>query len=312
MHYSIPFVSLLTFCLLLLVGCRHAQPIHKQPGEKGLLQDELTVEFTEATGSFRIKDVKENRLLLTQQAQENTRPYIHPIAAPDGKGVLTQFSPDHHKHQTGLYWGLKEVNGRDYFMNWKDNYWQKVSEAVVQATGNQVKWKTVYHLLDANKQPLLTETQTWAMQQQHGQYILDLEWKGEAKMDVQIAKFYVGGLFLRMPWYKGIHGEVMNAAGQRNQEAEGQRAIWTDIGIQVEGRNDLAHIAIFDHPENAAFPTPWRVDNELGIGPSRQILGDWKIEKGKSAVFRYRLVVYTGVLNSTELTRQWKAYSCEE
>ena len=33
-------------------------------------------------------------------------PYLHPIAAPDGKGVVTEFSPEHHKHQTGLYWGF--------------------------------------------------------------------------------------------------------------------------------------------------------------------------------------------------------------
>jgi hypothetical protein len=149
------------------------------------------------------------------------------------------------------------------------------------------------------------------MQEQNGQYVLDMEWKGEAKKNITIGEFYVGGLFLRMPWHKGINGEVITAAGQRNQEAEGQRAIWADIGIQVVGRSDLAHIAIFDHPDNAAFPTPWRVDNELGIGPSRQILGDWKIGKDQRATFRYRLIIYTGELNGEVLTHQWKAYICE-
>jgi hypothetical protein len=311
MQYAMPFFNLLIGCLLLLVGCRNTNLTSNQPGKKSLTQNVLTIKYTPGTSSFIVTNEKDDRPLLTQEAQESTRPYIHPIAAPDGKGILTQFSPDHHKHQTGLYWGLKEVNGRDYFMNWKEDYWQKVSAAVVVAEGNQVKWQTVYNLLDENKQPLLTETQTWAMQQQEGKYLVDLEWKGEAKSEVEIGKFYVGGLFLRMPWYKGIHGEVINANGQRNQEAEGQRAIWADIGIQVEGRNDLAHIAIFDHPDNAVFPTPWRVDNELGIGPSRQILGDWKIEKGKRAIFRYRLVIYTGELNHAELAQQWKQYICE-
>ncbi len=53
--------------------------------------------------------------ILIQHADPGFRPYIHPIAAPDGKGVLTEFSPSHHKHQTGLYWGFTNVNGRDYF-----------------------------------------------------------------------------------------------------------------------------------------------------------------------------------------------------
>jgi len=32
--------------------------------------------------------------ILTQHARSNHRPYIHPIIAPDGKGVLTEYSPD--------------------------------------------------------------------------------------------------------------------------------------------------------------------------------------------------------------------------
>src|SRR5687768_15590496 len=73
----------------------------------------------------------DDELLLTQHVNSNIRPYIHPIVAPDGKGVLTEFSPAHHKHQTGLYWGLKKVNGRDYFMNWQRDYWRKVSSRVM-------------------------------------------------------------------------------------------------------------------------------------------------------------------------------------
>jgi hypothetical protein len=115
-----------------------------------------------------------------------------------------------------------------------------------------------------------------------------------------------------MPWHEGIPGEVVNAAGQRDGEAEGQRALWTDIGMHIEGREDWGHIAIFDHPDNHGFPIPWRVDNELGVGPSRQILGDWKINQGETEVIRYRLVVYTGDFNESTLSRAWKEYVCEQ
>ena len=101
----------------------------------------------------------------------------------------------------------------------------------------------------------------------------------------------------------------MNAVGQRNGAAEAQPARWTDVGFQLDGRNDLAHIAIFDYPKNSGFPSSWRVDNQLGIGPSRQITGDWKIEKGKTERFRYRLTIYTGQLNPGELTREWEAFA---
>ena len=49
--------------------------------------------------------------IVQQVVAPNHRPYLHPILAPNSKMSLTQFSPDHHKHQTGLYWGFTRVNG---------------------------------------------------------------------------------------------------------------------------------------------------------------------------------------------------------
>jgi hypothetical protein len=250
--------------------------------------------------------------ILIQNAPQDGRPYLHPIVAPDGKGLITEFRPSHHPHQTGIFWGLKLVNGRDFFMKWQGDYYRRVSAKVIQRKGQQVKWQTVYDMLDEKGNAVITETQNWSMQAPSGKYVLDLEWRGEAKTDVTMGKYYVGGLFVRMPWHKGIPGEAVNAVGQRNNEAEAQRAIWTDVGIQVDGRDDLAHIAIFDHPDNNGFPIPWRVDSQLGFGPSRQIMGDWSIEKGKTETVRYRLMVYTGVLNSVEMTRTWKAFVKEK
>lgn len=250
--------------------------------------------------------------LLVQNIPEETRPYIHPIVAPDGQGVLTQLRPEHHTHQTGLYWGLKRVNERDYFMACckpgQKGYYQRVSANVIAQKGVWVKWQTVYDLLDEGGNVILTETQNWSLKESNGAFLLDLEWKGEAKTQVTIAKYFVGGLFLRMPWHEGIEGKVINAAGQVDEEAEAQRAIWTDIGMQIKGRDDWGHIAIFDHPDNTGFPIPWRVDSQLGVGPSRQIMGDWKLDKGEVEIVRYRLVTYTGELNSWKMNERWNDF----
>ena len=69
------------------------------------------------------------------------------MVAPDGKGVLTEYRPSHHLHQTGIFWGLKMVNGRDFFMKWQGDYYRRVSASIVQPTGRQVKWQTVYDML---------------------------------------------------------------------------------------------------------------------------------------------------------------------
>lgn len=247
--------------------------------------------------------------ILTQVIKADFRPFLHPIVAPDGKGVLTEYSPGHHKHQTGLYWGITRVNGRDYFHHPQGDYWRKVSAKILEAKGTTVRWQTVYDLLDSTGRAVLTETQNWSMREQNGRYLLDLEWNGEAHTDVTIGKYDYGGLFLRMPWTKGIAGEVVNAARQRNEKAEGQAAPWVDVGMQVAGRSDWAHVAIFDHPQNRNYPTPWRVDGQLGVGPARARKGDYIIKKGTTEILKHQLVVYTGTLNDVELNKTFGEFT---
>jgi len=153
--------------------------------------------------------------ILTQNARSDFRPYLHPVVSPDGKSVLTEYSPGHHKHQTGIYWGLTRVNGRNYFSNPDKNYWRRISCTPVIAHGAEVKWSTVYHLLDADGQPIMAETQTWVMRDSGDRYLLDLEWQGEALIDLTVAKHDYGGLFLRMPWRAGMEGGVVNSNRQR-------------------------------------------------------------------------------------------------
>ncbi len=260
---------------------------------------------------FKVVEKGRNSPLLIQQLELDRRPYIHPISAPDGHGSLTEFQPNHHLHQTGLYWGLKEVNGRDFFMNWEADHWRRTDAKVLEESGNRVSWETNYTLLGEDKATLMNERQIWRFSATKDAYLLDLHWTGEALMDLVMGEFYVGGLFLRMPWYKGIEGKAVNADGQENQEAEQQRSVWLDLGLNVEGRQDLAHIVIFDHPDNPGFPIPWRVDGELGVGPSLQILGDWSMAEGEEVQFRYRLFCYTGDFDPDRVMKEWEKFAAD-
>ncbi len=288
-------------------GC---STMHNNSGTGGDSNKVFDVRQDEATGTISVFRANGKEAMLTQIAKPDERPYIHPIIAPDGNGVLTEYRPEHHPHQTGIYWGLKLVNGRDYFMKWQSDYWRRVSANVITTKGQQVKWQTVYDLIDEKGNITLTETAIWSLQEQNGKYLLDLDWKGEAKTDITFGKFYVGGLFIRMPWHKGTKADIVNAVGQHNAEIEAQRAIWADVGVEVEGRNDWGHMAVFDHPDNKGFPIPWRTDTQFGLGPSRQILGDWKLNKGEIENVRYRIVVYTGNRNDADLNRLWKEFIC--
>ena len=303
-----------------------------QPSSTG--DSELVAVTDQEKGTISIFRQGGKEPIVVQNARPNFRPFIHPIVAPDGNGLITEYSPGHHKHQTGLYWGFTRVNGepsvqdsikkwfyrndktphqksilgRDFFHNPGEDYWKRVLFSVMDSVGESVSWMTVYHMLDETGQPILEETQIWTMQEEEGKFLLSLEWKGKALVDITIGEYEYGGLFVRMPWREGIKGEVVNFARQRNERAEGQRSQWVDVGMQVKGREDLAHVAIFDHPENGGFPQTWRVDGQMGVGPARSRMGDWKIPQGKTEVIRHQVVVYTGDLNDIELTENWRRY----
>lgn len=251
--------------------------------------------------------------IVTQVAKSDMRPYLHPIVAPDGKGELTQFSPDHHKHQTGLYWGFTSVNGRDYFHHAGADHWKRISVTVLKAAADDddssVSWQTVYDMLGEDGSALIRETQTWTMRDEGDHYSIDLNWQGAANTDISIGKYDYGGLFLRMPWKQGDEAKVINSARQEDLRAEGQRAVWLDVGIKVPGRDDKAHVAIFDHPSNEGFPQAWRVDGQFGVGLATSRLHEQSIGSGETMTIRHRLVVHTGKLDDVWLSEQWSQFS---
>ena len=138
------------------------QDTRPSPAEVSAVKDvQLRIVQNQTDETISIFRGAETKPILTQNAKANFRPYLHPLVAPDGKGVLTEYSPGHHKHQTGIYWGYTRVNGRDYFHHPDAGYWRRVSVTVVEAKGAQVKWQTVYDLLDSTGTAVLTETQNW-------------------------------------------------------------------------------------------------------------------------------------------------------
>ena len=247
--------------------------------------------------------------LLVQNAPPDVRPWIHPIVAPDGKGILTEESPSHHKHQTGLFFGFTRVNGRDYFHKRGGDYYRRKAFEPAKITGPKASWSTAYELLGEEGAVALVETQKWTLTDHGGHLVLDLDWSGKAAVDLAMAKFDYGGLFLRMPWRKEMGGEAVNSEGLKGGEVEGKRSRWVEMGMPVEGRSDWGRIAILDHPSNSDHPAFWRVDGSLGVGPARSRAGDWSIKHGETVRFRYRILVYTGPAAGEKVESEWKTFS---
>ena len=242
--------------------------------------------------------------ILTQNAKADARPFIHPIVAPDGKTVVTD--------QAGLFWGFSSLNGRDYFHNSQGGYWHRTSATVLQPSGPEVRWETVYDLLDAAGNSVLTQTERWTMREANGAYALSLEWRGQARADVTIGESSSAadnaGVFLRLPWRDGRTGDIVNAARQRNDRAAGQRAMWLDVTVPG-GSTAPTHVAVFDYPDNAGYPQAWQIDRQAGVGALRSPSGTWTIKKGDTETVRYQFLIYNGALDDVRIDNAWAEYS---
>jgi Methane oxygenase PmoA len=99
----------------------------------------------------------------------------------------------------------------------------------------------------------------------------------------------------------GVTGEYVSSEGKKGDAVWGTRGKWTLVGGRI-GSEPIS-IAILDHPANFGYPTHWHARgyglfaaNPLG----QKALGDGNeelnliLEPGKSATFRYRVMILNG------------------
>ncbi len=240
--------------------------------------------------------------LLVQNAAADARPFLHPILAPDGDGELTENEPPHHPWQHGLYTGLNDVNGYGFWTesltrNSQDGSFHPLPLAAPIVEEERVAWKVVAQWKAPGGALLLTEAQHWKWEDRGGTFVLDLCWELQAATDLRFGSSSYGGLFLRMPWRRETGGAVLSSEGAGSQaEAEGRRARWMALSMPLpKCAAGCAGLAMLDHPGNAEHPSTWRVDDNMGIAPSRSIAGAWHLDQAETVSSRYRLLALFGL-----------------
>jgi putative membrane-bound dehydrogenase-like protein len=270
----------------------------------GARQSSLRVQRDDRAGTLSIFRQGSRDPIVTQHMPATEPPYLHPIVAPSGRTVVTGASRAGSR-STGLGWALARVNGRDA-VALAAGSWRRGTVEVTTQTGDEVRWRTVYDVLDESGTVLLTQTEWWTVRERDGKLVLDVEWRGAAASDVTIGED--SGLRLQTSARDVGATEIVNAARQRDTRADGQRAMWIDRRMHTGGRGDPIHVAIFDHPDNRGYPRAWRVTEPNAISAARSA-ADLTIKQGETEVVRHRIVVYAGALNDVELTTAWSDYS---
>ena len=248
--------------------------------------------------------------ILSHRIVADQRPSMHPIHAPDGVGVLTEDAPGHHPWQHGLYTGFNLVNG---FGFWKelvdDGTFHPRLVGAPDVDGETARWSVSTTWRAPDGAELIDERQDWALSDEGATFDLELGWSLRALTDIEIGQYMAGGLFLRMPYTVEKGGLAVNSEGLMNGDAEKQRARWVAVSMPIEGRHDWAGFAIMDHPGNPAHPVTWRVDNELGVSPSRCIAESWTIPSGSTERYRYRLHAFCGPIDTESIDRRWHRFA---
>lgn len=108
----------------------------------------------------------------------------------------------------------------------------------------------------------------------------------------------------------GVTGRYRNSEGMEGEPVWGKRAKWMNLTGQID--SESVSVAILDHPRNVGYPTYWHARgyglyaaNPLGakaFTDGKEEL-NFKILAGKSATFRYRVVVASKKLSDAELNR---------
>ena len=101
---------------------------------------------------------------------------------------------------------------------------------------------------------------------------------------------------------EGVSGSYRSSEGIKDDAVWSTRAKWMDLN-GIIGNEKIA-VVICDHPKNQSYPTYWHsrgyglfAANPLGwsvFTKGKETL-NFKIPSGKSSVFRYRIIIHSGV-----------------
>ena len=106
----------------------------------------------------------------------------------------------------------------------------------------------------------------------------------------------------------GITGNYRNSNGIEGEAVWAKRAIWCSLTGKIKDEN--ISIAMIDHPKNVGYPSYWHARGYglFAVNPLRQkafsdgkeVL-NFKLKKGESTTFRYRMVIASEHLSDSAL-----------
>ncbi len=251
-------------------------------------------------------------------SEDEKYPFFYPVNGPVSGGSVTSMRNSEYPHHSSLFFGCDLVNG--------GNYWQEglergriisINALIVKQGGDSViisdeciwnRPESISPVRDIRK-IIITAPEAGTRQ-------IDVEIRMEMLADVTILKTNHSLFSARIAADLSVlnGGTMINAEGLRNEkETFGKSSPWIDY----YGRrgNGIEGLAIFQHPSNPWFPSPWFTRDYGFMSPTPMY---WPengtatfLKKGTILDLRYRVIVHSGDYKQAKISEAYLKYKNE-
>lgn len=248
-------------------------------------------------------------------SEDEKYPFFYPVNGPVSGGSVTSMRNAVYPHHTSLFFGCDMVNG--------GNYWQEglergriisVNAEILKQGGDSVIitdeciWSrpdAVSPIKDTRRYTITSPSETISQ--------IDVEIKMETLMDVTIKKTNHSLFSARMAADLAVTngGTIINAEGAKSEkDTFGKGSPWIDFygkrGNAIEG------LAIFQHPSNPWYPSPWFTRDYGFMSPTPMYWPandiDTFLKKGDVLTLRYRVLVHSGDYLQAKIEEEFAKY----
>jgi hypothetical protein len=260
-----------------------------------------------------------------------SRPFPVGNDASKGDPKASSFEP----HQRPLYFAHGDIDGLNF---WGEAAFQKYySDRSSQPYGHMAKAslkeakrgsgtatvRASFSLEDPNGRSIADEDQEFVFRGDDRTRMIDCQFTLKATHGpIAIGDTKEGTLGIRLG--KELSeplGHMVNSQGGHGEpEIWGKPADWVNYYGTVSGHP--VGIVVFDHPTSFRHPTTWHARgygllaaNPFGLREftkDAQKDGSWTVVEASSLKFRYRVLIYDGVMDATQIGEAYKRYASEQ
>ena len=330
--------GIIGFLLLARVPAGAAEPTAAKPAAEQAPKVDLKVNYKEQ----RVDVLVDGQPFTSYDWRPSLKkPVLYPIRAASGAFITRGFPeaprPEEatdHPHHLGLWLNYGNVDGVDFWNNSdkRDGKGDKKFGSVVHqrikvARGGkgQARLEVACDWVGPDGKVMLVEDTAYVFSAAEGRRVIERTTSLRAARGPVTLPDNKEGVFglrlareLEHPGEKNPAGtgKYRSSEGIEGKDVWGTRGRWMMLEAR-QGDRPLT-IAMLDHPGNPGHPTHWHARpwglfaaNNLGQAPlsKNKLRLDYKLAKGQSAEFRYRVLVLGKQLTPEEMESEYKSFT---